>query len=85
MPTVDFQQILIAARQLPKPSQAQLVSALLQQQESAPHPPLEPLTGLGTAELRALADAVLAPTQAKRRKQLLRLQQEKKNCRVPCK
>ena len=78
MQTVDFQQILIAARQLPKPSQAQLVSALLQEQESAPHSPLEPLTGLSPAELRALADAVLAPTQTKRLKQLLRLQREKK-------
>ncbi len=78
MQTVDFQQILIAARQLPKPSQAQLVSALLQEQESVPHPSLEPLTGLSTAELRALADAMLAPAQAKRLTQLLRSQREKK-------
>lgn len=78
MQTVDFQQILIAARQLPKPSQVQLVSALLQEEESVLHPPLEPLTGLSPAELRALADAVLAPTQAKRLKQLLRFQREKK-------
>jgi len=78
MGTVDFQQILIAARQLPKPSQAQLVSALLQEEGSASQPALEPLTGLTTAELRALADAVLAPAQAKRLQQLLRLQREKK-------
>ena len=78
MQTVDFQQILIAARQLPKPSQAQLVSALPQEQESVPHPPLEPLTGLSTAELRALADAMFAPAQAKRLTQLLRLQRETK-------
>jgi hypothetical protein len=38
MVTVDFQQILTAARQLPKPSQAKLVSALLQ--EHSRHPPL---------------------------------------------
>ncbi len=78
MEAVDFQQILIAARQLPKPSQVQLVSALLQEQKSEPHPPLEPLGGLTAAELRALADAMLAPAQAKRLKQLLRLQREKK-------
>jgi hypothetical protein len=78
MQTVDFQQVLIAARQLPKPAQARLVSALLQEQESEPLPPLEPLTGLSAAELHTLADAVLAPTQAKRLKQLLRLQREKK-------
>ena len=78
METVDFQQILIAARQLPKPSQVQLVSALLQEQEAEPQPILEPLTGLTAAELRALADALLAPAQAKRLKQLLRLQREKK-------
>ena len=78
MEAVDFQQILIAARQLPKPSQVQLVSALLQEQKSEPHPPLEPLAGLTAAELRALADAMLAPAQAKRLKQLLRLQREKK-------
>ena len=35
MVTVDFEQILAAARQLPKPSQAQLVSALLQENGSA--------------------------------------------------
>jgi hypothetical protein len=78
METVDFQQILLAARQLPRPSQAQLVSALLHEEEQAPEPALEPLTGLTTAELRALADAVLAPAPAKRLKQLLRLQREKK-------
>jgi len=83
MQTVDFQQILIAARQLPKPSQAQLVSALLQEQGAVPYPPLEPLTGLTAAELRALADAVLAPTQAKRLKQLLRLQREQKKLPRP--
>jgi hypothetical protein len=78
METIDFQHILIAARQLPKPSQAQLVSALLQEQGSVPHPSLEPLTGLSAAELRALADARLASAQAKRLKQLLRLQREEK-------
>jgi hypothetical protein len=78
MEAVDFQYILVAARQLSKPSQAQLISALLQEQDAVPHPSLEPLTGLSVAELRALADAMLAPAQAKRLKQLLRLQREEK-------
>jgi hypothetical protein len=76
--TVDFQQILTAAQQLPKPSQAQLVSALLQEQGSAHPSTLEPLTGLTAAELRTLAASVLAPAHAKRLKQLLRLHREKK-------
>ena len=78
MVTVDFQQILTAAQQLPKPSQAQLVSALLQEPGSAHSPALEPLTGLNTAELRTLAAAVLAPAHTRRLKQLLRLHREKK-------
>jgi len=78
METVDFQQILIAARQLSKSSQARLVSALLQEQEAEPELALAPLTGLTVTELRALADAVLAPAQAKRLKQLLRVRREKK-------
>lgn len=76
--TVDFQQILTAAQQLPKPSQAQLVAALLHEQGSVHPPALEPLTGLTTAELHTLAASMLAPAQAKRLKQLLRLQREKK-------
>ncbi len=78
MAAVDFQQILTAAQQLPKPSQAQLVSALLQEQGSASPLTLEPLTGLTAAELRTLAASVLAPPKAKRLKQLLRLHREKK-------
>jgi len=76
--TVDFQQILTAAQQLPKLSQAQLVSALLHEQGSVHTPALEPLNGLTTAELRTLAASVLAPAQARRLKQLLRLQRKKK-------
>lgn len=53
MVTLDFQQILMAARQLPKPSQVKLVSALLQDQGSAHAPTLEPLTGLSEVELSA--------------------------------
>ena len=44
MATVDFQQILAAARQLSKSSQATLVSALLQEPEAAHTPAVEPLT-----------------------------------------
>jgi len=78
MATVDFQQILTGAQQLSKPSQAQLVSALLQEPGAAHSPPLAPLTGLTVAELRALASSVLAPAQTKRLKHLLRLHREKK-------
>lgn len=78
MVTTDFQHILLAARQLPKPSQAKLVSALLPENGSAHTPTLEPLTGLSAAELQTLATSVLAPTHARRLKQLLRLNREKK-------
>lgn len=78
----DFQQILAAARQLPKPSQAKLVSALLQENGSAHAPALEPLTGLNAAELHALAASVCTPAQARRLKQLLRLHREKKLTRA---
>jgi methylaspartate ammonia-lyase len=61
---LDFQQILTAARQLPKASQVTLVSALLQDQGSAHAPALEPVTDLSEAELSALAASVLAPAHA---------------------
>ena len=81
MVTLDFQQILEAARQLPTPSRIKLVSALLE--ESAPHTPqLQPLTGLSDAELRALAESVLASRHTRRLKQLLRLNREKKLTRA---
>lgn len=76
--TVDFQHILTAARQLPKPSQAKLVSALLQDHSTASTPALEPLIGLSEAELHALAASVLAPEHTRRLKHLLRLQHENK-------
>jgi hypothetical protein len=82
MVTPDFQHILIAARQLPKSSQAKLVSALLQENGSAHTPALEPLTGLSAAELRALAASVLAPAHVRRLKQLLRVNREKKLTRA---
>ena len=71
MVPLDFQQILTAARQLSKPSQAKLVSSLLQEPEAAHPPALEPLTGLSEAELGSLAASVLAPARARRLQQLL--------------
>jgi hypothetical protein len=59
METVDFQQILTAARQLPKPSQAQLVSALLQEEGQAPKPALVPSAVI--AERVAVARLFLPP------------------------
>ncbi|HEY5871334.1 MAG TPA: hypothetical protein VI542_38150 [Candidatus Tectomicrobia bacterium] len=82
MMALDFEQILTAARQLPKPAQAQLVSALLHEHGAAHTPVLEPLTGLSEAELRALAASVLAPAHAKRLTQLLRCNREKKLTRA---
>jgi hypothetical protein len=82
MVTIDFQQILTAARQLPKPSQAKLVSALLQEHGAAQTPALEPLTGLSEAELHALAASEFAPAPARRLRQLLRLNREKKLTRA---
>jgi hypothetical protein len=78
MVTADFQHILIAARQLPKSSQAKLVSALLQENGAEHTPAEEPLTGLSAAELQALATSILAPGHAKRLTQLLRLNRERK-------
>jgi len=74
MLTLDFQQVLVAARQLPKPSQRKLVSALLKESELA----LEPLIGVSAEELRALAESMLASRHEKRLKQLLRLNRQKK-------
>ena len=74
MLTLDFQQVLVAARQLPKPSQRKLVSALLKESE----PALELLSGISAEELRALAESMLASRHEKRLKQLLRLNRQKK-------
>lgn len=77
METSDFQHVLMAARQLPKPSQAQLVVTLLQEPGIEHSSTIAPLSGLSEAELRALADAVLAAGHAKRLKHLLRLNRER--------
>lgn len=75
---LDFQQILTAVRQLPRSSQAKLLSALLQEDRSVHEPSLEPLLGLSEAELGTLATSVLAPARTTRLKQLLRLHRETK-------
>jgi len=77
MVTLDFRQILSAARQLPKQSQLKLVSTLLKDSKLAPVP-LEPLSGLNEGELHALVNSALAPKHARRLKQLLRMNQEQK-------
>lgn len=83
---LNFQQILTAARRLPRPSQVKLASTLLQESSVAEAaeatPALQPLTGLSEAELRALAESVLASRHARRLKHLLRLNREKKLTRA---
>ena len=74
MTLANFQQVLTAARRLPKRSQVKLASTLLSEAQAMP--PLETLSGLSEAELRALADAVLAPVNARRLKQLLQLNRD---------
>lgn len=83
MTVMDFQQILTAARQLPKRSRVELASTILSEVADTTPASLEPLTGLSEAELRALAESVLAPRHARRLKQLLRLNREKKLTRGP--
>ncbi len=74
MTLTSFQQVLTAARRLPKQSQVKLASTLLS--ETQAEPPLEALSGLSEAELHALAAAVLAPANARRLKQLLQLNRD---------
>ena len=74
MTMTSFQQVLIAARRLPRRAQVKLASTLLS--ETQAEPPLDALSGLSAAELHALADAVLAPAHARRLKQLLQLNRD---------
>jgi hypothetical protein len=85
MATTDFRKVLSDARQLPKASQLKLVTALLNGEGEAL--PLngnaaQPFIGLNEAELRALAEAVLAPARAQRLRQLLRQHRAKKLTRA---
>lgn len=71
--TLSFRQILSAARRLPRRSQEELASVLLKRLRAgtATGGAVEPLTALSQAELRAIADSVLAPRQARKLRQLL--------------
>lgn len=77
MVTLDFRQVLTAARQLPKQSQLKLVSTLLKDSKMAPVA-LEPLSGLDERELQALVNSALSPKHGRRLKQLLRMNQAEK-------
>ena len=71
MALISLQDILAAARKLPLRAQAQLAETLLRE-SSAPLPepsqlsPLEILRGMSEPELRALAEAILAPGHQRR-------------------
>ncbi len=82
MTMMDFQQLLSAALKLPKRSQVELASALLSGSKGITPASPEPLSGLSEAELRALAESMLAPRHARRLKLLLRMNREKKLTRA---
>jgi len=69
---LNLEDILEAARRLPRKAQVELVEALLRD-ESGPtrSGPPEMLPGMSETELRALANAVVAPGQQRRMKALL--------------
>lgn len=70
---LKLEDILDAARRLPRKAQVELVQALLR---DIPGPartaPLEILPGMSEVELRALASSVVAPGRQRRMKALLR-------------
>lgn len=69
---LKLEDILEAARRLPRKAQVELVEALLRDEPRAAGPaPLQMLPGLGETELRALAIAVVAPGRQRRMKMLL--------------
>lgn len=80
--TLRYQQVLSAARRLPKSSQAKLVAALLREADYVNGSAPQPLIGFSEAELRALADASLGPGRTRRLKQLLRRNREGKLSRA---
>lgn len=70
MTTVSYREVLKAAHRLPPDAQAELATTLLRdlrvrskEKRQANTAPLEPLHGMSTAELTALAEAVIAPGQ----------------------
>lgn len=68
--------ILAAARRLPRKAQTELAEALLREGVASGSPSLEPLRGMSEIELRALANAILAPGHQRRLKTLLRKNRE---------
>jgi hypothetical protein len=83
MDLISLGDILAAARRLPRKAQTDLATALLHESAAAGAapsgpPPLEPLLGMSDTELRALANAVLAPGHQRRLKALVRKNTEGK-------
>ena len=73
----SLEEILAAARRLPKGAQAELAEMLLRDAaaptlEAAGQAPLEILRGMSETELVALSSAVVAPGRQRRMKALLR-------------
>jgi len=77
---VTLDEILAAARRLPRNAQAELAETLLRETETptvntvdaAGQPPLTRLHGMSDRELVALSSAVVAPSRQRRMKALLR-------------
>ena len=69
----DLDDILAAARRLPRKAQVELVKALLHEDAvPAGDEPLETLGGMSETELRTLAGAVVVPGRQRRMSTLLR-------------
>ena len=93
MALVSLQDVLVAARKLPRQTQTELAELLLREASEAlagesragatkTKPTLAPLSGLSVEELRALADAVLAPARQRRLQELLEKNREGKLTKV---
>lgn len=69
----NVENLLAAARRLPRQAQAELAEVLLREAgEPAGHPVLETLRGMSEADLVALAGGIVAPGRQRRMKALLR-------------
>ena len=78
MTTISYREVLNAAHRLPPDAQAELATTLLRSlrgrskaKRQANTASLEPLRGMSTAELTALAEAVVAPGQQQTLQELL--------------
>lgn len=85
MTTTTWLEVLETARQLPPQAQIELAEALLRERHAALQPaatlppkerPLEVLSGISEAELRVLAEAIVAPGHQRRLRTLLRKNRE---------